>query len=362
LDEGGILKIKLFRSIPSVLVAVVALAIVAANAGVAPQQTTTDLPTFFKTVVGLTQAQISSIQSGKPVAKEMNTPTPEEIYLFGAIYINAKPESYLALSRDLNEFRKSPDILAVAKFNDPPQLSDLNNFGFAADEVQALKKCKPGNCPIQIPAESLAALQQSVNWSAPNVNDLVNQEVRQSVLKHLLAYQSGGDPLLLTYNDKSTPTDVSKDFQYVLSFSKALPQYLPDFYNYLLSYPNGKPANVDNWFYWANVKFGLKPTLRIVQVVTSTGAPNDKIAYAIAEKQLYSSHYFETALDMTFCVRGDGPSEPGFYLLMAEGSEQAGLTGFTGGLVRKVAVSKSITALQETLTGIKETLEKNQKQ
>jgi hypothetical protein len=356
------LKIKLFRSIPSVLVAVVALAIVAANAGVAPQQTTTDLPTFFKTVVGLTQAQISSIQSGKPVAKEMNTPTPEEIYLFGAIYINAKPESYLALSRDLNEFRKSPDILAVAKFNDPPQLSDLNNFGFAADEVQALKKCKPGNCPIQIPAESLAALQQSVNWSAPNVNDLVNQEVRQSVLKHLLAYQSGGDPLLLTYNDKSTPTDVSKDFQYVLSFSKALPQYLPDFYNYLLSYPNGKPANVDNWFYWANVKFGLKPTLRIVQVVISTGAPSDKIAYAIAEKQLYSSHYFETALDMTFCVRGDGPSEPGFYLLMAEGSEQAGLTGFTGGLVRKVAVSKSITALQETLTGIKETLEKNQKQ
>jgi hypothetical protein len=356
-------KIKTCRSIALFLMFAVApaAAIVAANAGVAPQQATTDLPTFFKTVAGLAPAQISAIQSGKPIAKEINTPTPEEIYLFGAVYINAKPESYLALSRDLNELRKSPDIVAIMKFNDTPQLSDLNNFGFAPDEIQELKKCKPGNCQIQIPAESLAALQQSVNWSAPNVNDQVNQLVRASILKHLLAYQGGGDPFLLTYNDKSTPTDVSKDFQYVLNFSKALPQYLPDFYNYLMNYPKGKPANVDNWFYWANVKFGLKPTLRVVQVVTSTGSASDKIAYAIAEKQLYSSHYFETALDMTFCVRGDGPSQPGFYLLMAEGSEQAGLTGFTGGLLRKVAVDKSVTALQETLAGIKQTLEKNQK-
>jgi len=30
-----------------------------------------------------------------------------------------------------------------------------------------------------------------------------------------------------------------------------------------------------------------------------------EIAYAIAEKQLYSSHYFETALDLSFCIRRD---------------------------------------------------------
>ncbi len=346
------------------LLAALAAVAAAAMAGGARQQATqptTDLPTFFKNTVGLTASQISSIQAGKPVAKEMNTPTPEEMYLFGAVYINAKPESYLAFSRDLNQLRQSPDYLAIVEFSNPPQLSDLNNFGFAADEVQELKKCKSGNCQIQIPAESLAALQQSVNWSAPNLDDQVNQLVRASILKHLLAYQGGGDPFLLTYNDKSKPTDVSKDFQYVLNFIKALPQYLPDFYNYLLNYPKGQPANVDNWFYWSNVKFGLKPTLRVVQVVTLTGASSDKIAYAIAEKQLYSSHYFETALDMTFCVRGDGLAQPGFYLLMAEGSEQAGLTGLEGSILRKVAVDKSVTALQQALTAVKQTLEKNQK-
>jgi hypothetical protein len=325
-------------------------------------QPTTDLPTFFKNTVGLNASQISTILSGKPVAVALNTPTPAEIYLFGAVYINATPEGYLAFSRDLNQLRQSPDYLSIVEFRNPPQLSDLNNFGFADDEVQDLKKCKPGNCEIQIPSESLTALQQSVNWSAPaaTVDDQVNQLVRASILKHLLAYQSSGDPFLLTYNDKSTPTNVSADFQYVLNFSKALPQYLPTFYDYLLSYPQGQPANTDNWFYWSNVKFGLKSTLRVVQVVTSTGAPTDKIAYAIAEKQLYSSHYFETALDMTFCVRATAP-QTGFYLLMAEGSEQAGLTGLTGSIVRKVAVDKSVTALQQALAGIKQTLEKTQK-
>jgi hypothetical protein len=69
-------------------------------------------------------------------------------------------------------------------------------------------------------------------------------------------------------------------------------------------YPNAKPANVENTFYWEKVKFGLKPTLRIVHVVTMRGNPADEVAYAIAEKQLYSSHYFSTALDLSFCVRG----------------------------------------------------------
>ena len=69
---------------------------------------------------------------------------------------------------------------------------------------------------------------------------------------------------------------------------------------------------------------GLKPTLRIVHMVTMHGIPNVAVACAIAETQLYSSHYFETALDLSFCIRrGDDAKQPGFYLIMAMGSEQA---------------------------------------
>jgi hypothetical protein len=133
---------------------------------------------------------------------------------------------------------------------------------------------------------------------------------------------------------------------------------LPDFYHYLLAYPNSKPPNVEDTFYWARVKFGLKPTLRVVQMLTLRGNPSDQVAYVIAEKQLYSSHYFETALDLSFCIRGDDdPRQPGFYLIKAMGSEQAGLTGVKGSIVRKAAVGRSVSNLQEALTAIRDTLE-----
>jgi hypothetical protein len=131
-------------------------------------------------------------------------------------------------------------------------------------------------------------------------------------------------------------------------------------HRYLLDYPNAKPANVDDTFYWARVKFGLKPTLRVMHVVTMHGRSSEPVAYAVAEKQLYSSHYFETALDLSFCVRGsDDPKQPGFYLIMVMGSEQAGLTGAKGSIIRKVAVGRSVSNLQDALTTIKNALEGN---
>ncbi len=115
---------------------------------------------------------------------------------------------------------------------------------------------------------------------------------------------------------------------------------------------------MEDSFYWAKVKFGLKPTVRVVQVVTQQGNQNDEVAYAIAEKQLYSSHYFENAFDLTFCVRGPGDDKrPGFYLIMVMGSEQAGLTGVKGSIIRKVAVDRSVSSLRDALTAIRDTLE-----
>lgn len=190
------------------------------------------------------------------------------------------------------------------------------------------------------------------------MNDEVNQRVQEHALQLLLAYQRDGNQVLGVYNDKCNPTLVAQQFAYMLSYDKALPAYLPDFYNYLLAYPNGRTPNIKDTFYWAKVKFGLKPTLRIVQMVTMRGGPEDEVAYAIAEKQLYSNHYFETALDLSFCVRDGGDRvKPGFYLVMEMGSEQAGLTGIKGFIVRKAAVGRSVSSLRDALTTIATALE-----
>lgn len=75
-------------------------------------------------------------------------------------------------------------------------------------------------------------------------------------------------------------------------------------------------------------------------------------------KQLYASHYFESALDLTVCVKDNKHSEhPGFYLITLKGSQQAGLTGLKIGIVLKIAVDKTRASLEKALASIKQKLE-----
>jgi hypothetical protein len=322
-------------------------------------QTDAELQTYFKDAGGLSQDQIAAIRGGQGVAKTLISRTPAEIFVLGVIYINAAPETYVKFANDFDRLRKIPGYIAVEPFSTPPQLSDLKGFALDSDDAKALKNCKSGDCQIQLPASTMEELKQSINWSAADVDEQVNQFLQKMAVQRLLAYQKEGNRVLgAVYNDKREPTNVADQFKYMLSHSSALEKGLPDFYNYLLAYPESKPPNVENSFYWDNVKFGLKPTLRILHVVTLHGNSAEQPAYVVAEKQLYSSHYFETALDLTFCIRGtDDSQKNGFYLVKVMASEQAGLTGMKGSIVRRVAVGKSVSSLQTTLVGIKSALE-----
>lgn len=323
-----------------------------------PAQSNPRLQTFFRENIGLSQDQIDDIRIGTPVVIALPPRSPEEVFLFGAVYIHAAPESYLQLVLDFDRLRKLSGYQALGVFGNPPRLDDLNGFSLDSDDVRDLQKCHPGNCMIQLPGSSMEELQRSIDWSSPNMNQRVDQFIQRKALNRLLAYQREGNQALGVYNDKQDPTEVAQQFAYMLSYTKALPEQLPDFYRYLLAYPKSKPANVEDRFYWAKVKFGLKPTRRVIHLVAMRGSPADDVAYAIAEKQLYSSHYFETALDLSFCVRGrDNPKHPGFYLIMALGSEQSSLAGFKGGIIRRVAVGRSVSDLQAALTNIRNTLE-----
>jgi hypothetical protein len=143
----------------------------------------------------------------------------------------------------------------------------------------------------------------------------------------------------------------------LLSRSKALPVYLPELREYLLNYPKAESTGIESQFYWEKVNFGLKPTLRMVQAVIYQGKSQQEPTYAVAVKQLYASHYFETALDLTVCVKDTQPNQSGFYLITTKGSQQAGLTGLKGGIVRKVAVDKTRSSLEKALGSIKQKLE-----
>jgi hypothetical protein len=312
---------------------------------------------FFREYAELKNDQIAAIRNGKAFAKIMESRTPDEVFVFGSVYVQSTPEKYLKLASDIDELRKLPSYLAIRQFSDPPQLSDLAGFTLEADDIKQLKDCKPGKCDVQLPADAMDEFKQTVNWSAPDAANQANQLAQKLAFEAIQRYTQGGNAALGTYMDKHHPAVVGETFASLLSRSKALPVYLPALEHYLLEYPEAPSENIQSEFYWEKVNFGLKPTLRIVQAMVYRESGSTEPAYALAVKQLYASHYFETALDLTVCVRDQENPGRGFYLITLKGSQQAGLTGLKGGIVRKVAVDKTRSALERSLGAIKQKLE-----
>ena len=203
---------------------------------------------FFREFVGLNENQIGTIRSGKALAKVVESTTSDEVFVFGAVYVKATPESYLEFATNIDALRKLPGYIAIQGFSDPPQLSDLDGFALEHQDIEELKTCKVGHCEVQLPTEAIEEFKQSIDWSARDVDDRVNQLARRMALQALLDYMHGGNTALGVYRDKSHPAAVAETFSSLITRLSALPVYLPELNEYLLEYPKAnrttcKPAS-----------------------------------------------------------------------------------------------------------------------
>src|SRR5262245_9013015 len=74
---------------------VLALLMLPRTAASAPREQTFALDRFLSENVRLNNVQIDSVHHGKPVATVLDSRIPDEVFVFGIIYIEAKPQSYL---------------------------------------------------------------------------------------------------------------------------------------------------------------------------------------------------------------------------------------------------------------------------
>lgn len=84
-----------------------------ASSTVCHSQNTGQLYTFFKQNIGLNDSEIARIEQGRAVAKVLNSSTPSQVFVFGAVFVNAQPSAYVQLSGDLNRLKSLPNYLAL---------------------------------------------------------------------------------------------------------------------------------------------------------------------------------------------------------------------------------------------------------
>lgn len=317
-------------------------------------QTPQYLSTFFKKNVGLNEAEVARIEQGQSVAKVLDSPKPSQIFIFGATSIRGAPDAFVRFRNNFDRIKSLPGYLSLQLFSKPPVLSDLTGLTIDPKDVDELKECKPTDCDVQLPAAHIEQFRRRIDWSGPDPGGQVNHLAKEMTLQALLAYQQGGNAALGIYEDKEAPAYVSKQFRSLLERGKFFPEKLPALYSNLLYYPEKPIPGSTSVFYWEKIDFGLRPTIRVNQQITAHMNSDHGPVDVVAIKQLYANHYFQTALELYFCIPRSSTS---FYLVTVKGSEQDGLTGTKGRMIRKVATSRTRASLEDSLLAIKKELE-----
>jgi hypothetical protein len=199
--------------------------------------------------------------------------------------------------------------------------------------------------------------KQSINWNSPDRYDQVNQMVRNEILEGVERYKQEGMKGFGEFQDHKQPLNRYETLKTLLGRRKLAPIYLPEFHEYLLEYPKLGLEGTEDFFYWERVKFGLKPTLRVNHVTIYPIPESEVSQWLLCSHQLYSSHYFQVALDAYFLVQELQSAKEGFYLITLKLSRQEGLTGFKGAFVRPTAVGRARSGMETALDLMKERLE-----
>src|SRR4029453_2260975 len=99
-------------------------------------------PADLLTTLALAPEEIAAIDAGRPVAKVLSWGTPSEIYVFGAVHVDASLDVYIKNVRDVARLSAAPGFLGAGEFHDEPVAADLTAVVLDADDVNALKDCK----------------------------------------------------------------------------------------------------------------------------------------------------------------------------------------------------------------------------
>jgi hypothetical protein len=321
---------------------------VEAQAGLPPR-----LGDYVSRHVKLTAAQHQQMLAGQPVTQLLDADPSREVAVFGAVWIKAPVQRYVAAAKDIERFESGANFLVTKKISTPPRLEDFAALRLPPDDVADLKSCRVGACEMKLSEASLMQVRKEIDWSKPTAQADAERLARQLALNYVTGYLEGGNARLATYRDSSRPTFVGQEFASMIDRIPSLTEYLPDLKRYLLDFPKVTLPKSESFLYWQEAKFGLKPTIRINHL-TIVEEPTH---VAVASKMLYASHYFWTALELRVLVP-DAARGEGFWFVSINRSRSDGLSGFVGKLIRGKVRSEAEKGMQAVLALTKQRMER----
>ncbi len=308
--------------------------------------------------LGFSAGDLRALDRGAPIKRSLDASDPREIALAGAVRVEVPREYFVARFSRIAEFKRGPLVLQVGTFSDPPRLKDVEGLTLPEEDLRDLRRCRPGDCDVKLPTETIARLRSEVDWSAPNAASQATRLVQEMLVERARLYRHAGPSTLAPYHARSRPVFVARELAAILDASPYLNSYAPELRSVLDAFPRiGLPAS-EHFLYWSKETFELKPVINLTHVALYTPQRFGGTLTVIVSVGLYSSHYFDGSLGLTVAIDAD-PEGEACYLVYVNRTRVDALAGAFAGLRRWTAERRARSGLEDTLLALKRRLERD---
>ena len=312
-----------------------------------------------KRVGGFTDAEIASFEAGGVISRMAPSGDQREVAVLAAVRIRTPKENTLSYFTQFISFEDGQVTLQFGRFSKPPVIGDVSRLTLDRNDVAALQSCQQGDCDIRIGAAGITEFRSAIGATTGDATARITALARERIVAYVADYLARGNEALITYNDRQQPVKLLSEWQGLLANTTNFAHYAPALREHLDKFPRSSLPGSTDVIYWAKENYGLpKPVVHVTHMVMwRDPARQDRIL--VAQKQIYASHYYDGSLALSAIL--DAPpvnGQPASYLLYFNRSRGDLLKGGFGGLRQRVATDQAKNAAAQTLTTIRDVLEK----
>jgi hypothetical protein len=333
---------------PAILNAFSSAAIAAMSA------TALDPFSFFRPSIAVSADDRRELDRGQSIAHIVRG-ADREVAVFAAIQVSIDGDRLVAWMRDIGELKKSPHVLAIGRFSDPPTIEDLDRLTLDEGDLSAIRRCQRGDCGLKLAGAEIARLRQALAEAGDNWKPVLQDTFRQIVLQRVEGYLANGHAALLGYEDKGGPLSLEARFSSLLNRSFFLTGSTPRFAEYLDQYPRAPISEVESFIYWSKERLEGKAIISATHVSILRSAERALPDALVAGKGIFATHYVNASLGLTAILRGS-PGSPN-YLAYVNRSDVDMAGGVFGGLVRVLMERRLKKEAATVLVGLRQRLE-----
>ena len=278
-----------------------------------------------------------------------------QLAVFVATRLDAPPDALVAWTRAIAELKRSRFVLAVGRFSDPPALSDLDDLMLDDRDLDAIRRCVPGDCGLKLSAPDIESLTGAVAAAGAEWRDAAQREFRRLLVERVRLYAAGGLAALPPAAHRRQPRRIDDALSAIVTQSPYLTR-LANVTAWLQEYPHADSA-VESFFYWSKEYYGEgKPVISLTHAGIVRPESDHRLpAVLVAGKQIFATHYVEAGLGLTMVLRDAANGEP--YLVYLNRTELDLLKGFFGGFARGVLERRLRSQAPQIVRGLRARLE-----